>query len=250
MIACYRFSTWDAFCCQPSEPVFGARFLSEPIAPLSSYHRIRKHELLQGLQVLAFCNGTDLYSALRNRRFHAAHRTLKVRLSQNSSTTPWHFWCLVDCVLVQKKAMYMNVSEILTPNPQCVAPNTTLEQAAQQMKSLDIGLLPICDKNRLIGTVTDRDIAIRGVAAGLDSKTTPVSEVMSHEIAYCFDDESVKAAARLMEQRQIRRLPVLNRDKRLIGIISLGDIAVRTHQENLAGEVLEYVSEPTGTMRG
>lgn len=143
----------------------------------------------------------------------------------------------------------MNVSEILTPSPQCVAPDTSLEQAAQQMKSFAIGLLHICENNRVTATVTDRDIAIRGVAARLDSKTPPVSEVMSHEIAYCFDDGIVKAAARLMEQRQIRRLPVLNRNKRLIGIISLGEIAVRTHKGELAGEVMEYVSESTGTMR-
>lgn len=138
----------------------------------------------------------------------------------------------------------MKISEILTPNPQCISPETTLASAAQKMKSLDVGMLPICEKDRLVGTVTDRDIIIRAVASGANPNTATVREAMTPEIVYCFDDEDVEDAAELMEQKQVRRLPVLSRDKRLVGILSLGDLAVRTQRDKLAGEVLERVSEP------
>jgi CBS domain-containing protein len=115
------------------------------------------------------------------------------------------------------------------------------------MRELDVGMLPVCDNDRLVGTVTDRDITIRGVARGLDPKSTPVREVMTHEVVCCFEEQSIEEAGRLMEERQIRRLPVINQDKRLVGIVSLGDLAVRTHSGILAGEVLEQVSEKRGT---
>lgn len=138
----------------------------------------------------------------------------------------------------------MKISEILTPNPQCISPDTTLATAAQKMKSLDVGMLPICENDRLVGTLTDRDITIRSVASGADPNTTTVRDAMTREIVYCFDDEDVEDAAEMMEQKQVRRLPVLSRSKRLVGIVSLGDLAVRTQREKLAGEVLERVSEP------
>ena len=138
----------------------------------------------------------------------------------------------------------MKITEILTPNPQCISPDTTLTAAAQKMKSLDVGMLPICENDRLVGTITDRDITIRSVASGADPNTAMVRDAMTRDIVYCFDDEDVEDAAELMEQKQIRRLPVLSRNKRLIGIVSLGDLAVRTQREKLAGEVLERVSEP------
>jgi CBS domain-containing protein len=112
------------------------------------------------------------------------------------------------------------------------------------MKSLDVGMLPICEKDRLVGTVTDRDITIRAVASGANPNTATVREAMTPDIVYCFDDEDVEDAAELMEQKQVRRLPVLSRDKRLVGILSLGDLAVRSQRDKLAGEVLERVSEP------
>jgi CBS domain-containing protein len=138
----------------------------------------------------------------------------------------------------------MKINEILTPNPQCISPETTLTAAAQKMKSLDVGMLPICENDRLVGTLTDRDIAIRSVASGANPNTATVRDAMTREIVYCFDDDDVEDAADLMEQKQIRRLPVLSRSKRLVGIVSLGDLAVRTQREKLAGEVLERVSEP------
>ena len=138
----------------------------------------------------------------------------------------------------------MKVNEIITHDPQVIRPETALIEAAQKMKSLDIGMLPVCDGDRLVGVITDRDITVRGVAQGYDPKTARVQEVMTPEVIYCFDDEDVKDVAKKMEEKQVRRLPVLNREKRLVGIVSLGDLAVRTGKEKLAGEVLERVSEP------
>ncbi|MDP2665715.1 MAG: CBS domain-containing protein [bacterium] len=138
----------------------------------------------------------------------------------------------------------MKVNEIITRDPEVIRPDAVLIAAAQKMNSLDIGVLPVCDGDRLVGMITDRDIAVRGVAQGYDPKTARVQEVMTPEVIYCFDDEDVKEAAKKMEEKQVRRLPVLNREKRLVGIVSLGDLAVRTDKEKLAGEVLERVSEP------
>ena len=138
----------------------------------------------------------------------------------------------------------MKVNEIITHDPEVIRPETALIEAAQKMKSLDIGMLPVCDGDRLVGVITDRDITVRGVAQGYDPKTARVQEVMTPEVIYCFDDEDVKDVAKKMEEKQVRRLPVLNRENRLVGIVSLGDLAVRTGKEKLAGEVLERVSEP------
>ena len=143
----------------------------------------------------------------------------------------------------------MKISEILTPDPECVTPETILTQAAQKMKALDVGMLPICENDRLVGTITDRDITVRAVAAGYNPGTTTVREAMTREMVYCFDDEDISEAALLMESRQVRRLPVINRDKRLVGIVSLGDLAVRTHRERLVGEVLEGISERAVTAK-
>lgn len=138
----------------------------------------------------------------------------------------------------------MKVNEIITHDPEVIRPETALIEAAQKMKSLDIGMLPVCDGDRLVGVITDRDIAVRGVAQGYDPKTARVQEVMTPEVIYCFDDEDVKDVAKKMEEKQVRRLPVLNREKRLVGIVSLGDLAVRTGKDKLAGEVLKRVSKP------
>ena len=97
--------------------------------------------------------------------------------------------------------------------------------------------------------LTDRDIVVRIIADQRDPKRTTVTEAMTTGVTYCFEDEDVQKAARLMVERQIRRLPVLNRDKRLVGIVSLGDLAVQTEDTQLSGEVLEYVSEPATPQR-
>jgi len=97
----------------------------------------------------------------------------------------------------------------------------------------------------LVGMLTDRDITVRAVAKGCDPKTTTVREAMTPNIAYSFEDQDVQEAVRIMEECQIRRLPILNRHKRLVGIVSLGDLAVSTGEQARAGEVLKHVSEPT-----
>ncbi len=138
----------------------------------------------------------------------------------------------------------MKVRNITTRDPQCIGPDASICDAARKMRTLDVGLLPVCDDDRLAGTITDRDIAIRGVADGLDPHTTTVRQVMSPGVICCSEDDDVEVAARLMEDKQIRRLPVLNDQGRLVGIVSLGDLAVRTRQDELVGEVLGRVSEP------
>ena len=139
----------------------------------------------------------------------------------------------------------MKISEILTRHPVCIGITATLVQAAQQMKILDVGTLPVCsDDGLVLGIVTDRDIVIRGVAKELDLKTTRVGNIMSEDIISCFEDQDVAEAARLMEVWQVRRLPVLDREKKLVGIISLGDFAKRTGEIALTAEVLGQVSTP------
>jgi CBS domain-containing protein len=143
----------------------------------------------------------------------------------------------------------MNVHDVMTPNAECVRPDATLKEAAERMKALDVGSLPICDKDRLIGMLTDRDITLRCVAAGRDPKTMQVRDAMTPEVHYCFEDDEVADAAELMGQKQVRRLPVLNRDKRLVGIVALGDLAVEDGSEQLAGEALEGISAPSSPQR-
>ena len=143
----------------------------------------------------------------------------------------------------------MQLKDIMTRDVEVIRPDATLQEAAQKMKGLDVGPLPVCDGERLVGMLTDRDITVRATAEGRDPKTTEVREVMTCEVLYAFEDQGVTEAARLMEEHQIRRLVVLNRDKRLVGIVSLGDVAVHTDNERLAGEVVERVSEPAEPQR-
>ena len=138
----------------------------------------------------------------------------------------------------------MRVSEVMTKGAECTRPDATLQEAAGRMKELDIGSLPVCDNDRLIGMVTDRDLTVRATAQGSHPGKTRVRDVMTPEVHWCFEDQDVADAARLMKDKQIRRLPVMNRDKRLVGIVSLGDLAVDSGDEELAGNTLEAISEP------
>ena len=138
----------------------------------------------------------------------------------------------------------MNVSEVMSSDVKIASPDDTLQHAAQLMHDIDAGVLPVGEGDRLVGMVTDRDIAVRAVAEGRIPATCKVREVMSAEIKYVFDDESIEVAARSMGELQIRRLPVLNRAKRLVGIVSLGDVALR--KKKVAGDALKDVSQPVG----
>jgi len=143
----------------------------------------------------------------------------------------------------------MQLKEVMTQGVDVVPPEAILQEAAQKMKQLEVGPLPVCDGERLVGLLTDRDITVRAVAEGCDPTTTKVRDVMTPEVLYCFEDQEVQEAAKLMEERQIRRLPILNRNKWLVGIVSLGDLAVRTGDEKLAGKTVKQVSEPTAPKR-
>ena len=133
----------------------------------------------------------------------------------------------------------MKVREIMTSNVECIAPTISVTDAAKKMKALDVGFLPICDSDRLIGTLTDRDIVIRTVAEGRDQKTS-VKDAMTSEVFYCFDDEDVETCAQYMKDKEVRRILVLNRNKRLVGVVSIGDVS-KAH-ETAAGNTLRDIS--------
>jgi CBS domain-containing protein len=135
----------------------------------------------------------------------------------------------------------MIIKEMMTGDVTVIEPDATVTEAADKMARRAIGFLPVCDGERVIGAITDRDITVRAVAAGLDPALTTVREVMTSDIAYCFDDDEVEKTVRLMKQRQIRRVIVVDRNKRLVGVVALGDLA-REQADRSAG-VLEAVSE-------
>jgi CBS domain-containing protein len=136
----------------------------------------------------------------------------------------------------------MKVQELMTPDVELVRPDDTLHTAAKMMADLDTGALPVGEEDRLIGMITDRDITVRAVAEGRDPQKTAVREAMSSGIKFCFEDEESEAVARKMGQWQVRRLPVLNRDKRLVGIVSLGDLSIGGAEEETK-EALKEISE-------
>ena len=138
----------------------------------------------------------------------------------------------------------MKVREVMSRDVRVTNPDESIREAATLMLEIDAGALPVADNERLVGMITDRDIAVRAVAEG-KSPDTPVEEVMSHEILYCFDDQDLEDVARNMGKIQVRRLPVVDRDKRLVGIVSLGDLA-RNEEPTTVGRAVERVSEPGG----
>lgn len=142
----------------------------------------------------------------------------------------------------------MKIREIMTPDAQCIRPDETLVDAASLMRQLDVGVLPVCDDDSVVGMLTDRDIAVRAVAEARDPSNTLVREIMSPGTICVRDDDPVEDAVRIMEEHQIRRAPVLNRDNKLVGIVSLGDIAVDASAA-LSGEVLKFVSQPAEPVR-
>jgi CBS domain-containing protein len=138
----------------------------------------------------------------------------------------------------------MQVRDVMTHDVRLVRPSETIQQAARMMAEIDAGLLPVTDDDRLIGMITDRDIAVRAVAEGL-GPDTPVSKVMTADVKYCFEDGDVDEVVENMGDIQVRRLPVVNRDKRLVGIVSLGDIACAQDSPSI-GRALSGISEPGG----
>jgi CBS domain-containing protein len=139
----------------------------------------------------------------------------------------------------------MKVREAMTRDVRLVKPDQPISEAASLMAELDIGVLPVEENDRLVGMITDRDIAVRAVAVGR-GPDTPVADVMSREVKYCFEDQSIDEVTQNMGELRIRRLPVLNRDKRLVGILSLGDLAIDESARDEAGEALGGISRPGG----
>ncbi|MDX9996399.1 MAG: CBS domain-containing protein [Phenylobacterium sp.] len=138
----------------------------------------------------------------------------------------------------------MKVGDCMTRDVRLASPNETLREAARAMADLDAGVLPVSENDRLVGMITDRDMAIRAIAEGLGPDAR-VRDVMSKEIRYCFEDDDADDVLENMGEQQLRRMPVLNANKRLVGIISLGDLAGR-EEARLAGEALSEISRPGG----
>ena len=138
----------------------------------------------------------------------------------------------------------MKISNVMSKNVQLIKPDDTLRSAAALMKKIDAGLLPVTENDKLVGMITDRDIAIRGVAEG-KGPDTKVRDAMSPEVKYCFEDEDVSHVAENMGELQIRRLPVMSRDKRLVGIVSVADLASAGSLPRTA-QALHGISQPGG----
>ena len=138
----------------------------------------------------------------------------------------------------------MKVKDVMTTNVRLASPDQTIAEAARMMAECDAGVLPVGDGERLVGMITDRDIAIRAVAKDLPIDT-PVREVMTREVLYCFEDEALEHVADNMGQQRVRRLPVLDREKRLVGILSFGDL-VTVARARTSGQAIAAISRPGG----
>jgi CBS domain-containing protein len=137
----------------------------------------------------------------------------------------------------------MKIQDVMTPDVSFVEPGTPILEIARKMRDNDIGSTPVVENDRLVGMVTDRDIVVRVVAEGGDLAGRTARDAMSPRVLYCFDDESVEAVLENMGDQQVRRLPVVNREKRLVGVVSLGDLAL-SGKRKAAGEALQEISQP------
>ncbi len=140
--------------------------------------------------------------------------------------------------------MEQKLSDVMSRDVRVIGPDMTITEAAQEMSDGGFGMMPVGENDRMIGTISDRDIVIRAVAKG-KGPDTKVREIMSEGIYWAYDDDTVEAAAKLMSEQQVRRLPVVNRNKRLVGIVALGDFAVDSAQIRPAAEALSKISEQT-----
>lgn len=138
----------------------------------------------------------------------------------------------------------MSVRDIMNSNVETIDPSASLRDAAKRMANNDYGVLPVVDQGDLIGMITDRDICIRAVAEGDDPDNTEVRSVMSEGVITCREDQPVSEVARLMQERQVRRIPVVDNSKNIIGIVTLGDLAVLSEDDMRVAETVEEVSQP------
>ena len=135
------------------------------------------------------------------------------------------------------------VKELMSRDVKVISPDMTIVEAAKKMRDGDFGMMPVGEDDRMIGTISDRDIAIRAVAEGKDGRTR-VRDVMSEGVVWVYEDDSVEEVATIMSKHQVRRLPVVNRDKRLVGIVALGDFAVESSEIQPAAQALAEISKP------
>jgi CBS domain-containing protein len=138
----------------------------------------------------------------------------------------------------------MKVREIMSTHVQRISSSAMVSEAAEKMRIFDIGALPVLEDNKIVGMLTDRDIVIRAVAAGLDPKMTVIKDVFTPNILSCSQEDEIETAAKIMEDNQIRRLVVLGDDNTVVGMLSLGDLALKTGIDYLAFDILERVCEP------
>ena len=136
------------------------------------------------------------------------------------------------------------LKDLMSRDVKVISPDMSIGDAAKQMRDGNFGMLPVGENDRMVGTISDRDIAIRAVAEGKGADTK-VRDVMSEGIAWAYEDDSVEQAAKIMSERQVRRLPVVDRDKRLVGIVALGDFAVESSEIRPAAEALSEISKPS-----
>jgi CBS domain-containing protein len=137
----------------------------------------------------------------------------------------------------------MKAKQIMSRNVASVTPSTPISRAAEKMRELDIGFLPVLEHDRVEGTLTDRDITIRSVATGRDTRLEPVSEIMTPAVFHCYEDEEIEEVGRQMQEKEVRRMLILDRQEKLVGVVSLGDIAKTTGETELAGETLGEIAE-------
>lgn len=136
------------------------------------------------------------------------------------------------------------LKELMSLDVKVISPDLTIWDAAKQMRDGDFGMMPVGEDDRLTGTISDRDIVIRAVAEGKDADTK-VRDAMSEGIVWAYEDDSVEQAAKIMSEPQVRRLPVVDRDKRLVGIVALGDFAVESSEIQPAAQALSEISKPS-----
>jgi CBS domain-containing protein len=158
---------------------------------------------------------------------------------------PHKLRCIALALFIHTRGSIMKVKDAMTRDVSIASPDDTLQQAASKMAELDAGILPVGANDRLVGMLTDRDITVRAVAQGKGPQTA-VRDVMSEDVKYCFEDEDLAAVTANMGDIRVRRLPVLNREKRLVGIVSLGDIVNTGRNARQAGQALAGISQPGG----
>jgi len=137
-----------------------------------------------------------------------------------------------------------SVMDVMTKDVETINPNDSLRDAAERMRTLNVGPLPVCEGDTLMGIITDRDIVVRAVSQGMDPNTTRVSEAMTDEVEYVYEDDDISTVVSKMKEAQVRRILVVNHDKKLVGIIALGDLSEEMNTQE-AGQTLESISEPS-----